>query len=238
MNDQLDEWWSETWDSSKFLSLRVSTSCRSINGSSVIPYCDAATVTGAVDINSMAGGFQSCMDGASSRQTPGLAKAPTSWRRHAILTLAHTSACSCRPLLIGSRWRMVSLWSDRGGCSSHDAGRQYGGRSSFPLSIAGDVCVCISPYCKSDPHPYFTQRHAPLWTGPRSYDLPSRCSVFTVAPSTIYASFPCATGLPYELRVGVFADLTGDDCWHPFYGRKGGCSCQWCTVADARQSLK
>lgn len=55
-----------------------------------------------------------------------------------------------------------------------------------------------------------TQKHAPLWTGPRAYDLPSRCSTFTVAPSTIYASFPCGSGLPYELRVGVFPDLTDD----------------------------
>jgi hypothetical protein len=55
-----------------------------------------------------------------------------------------------------------------------------------------------------------TQKHVPLWTGPRSYDLPGRCSVFTIAPSTLYLNYACGSGLPYEIRVGVFPDLTAD----------------------------
>jgi hypothetical protein len=55
-----------------------------------------------------------------------------------------------------------------------------------------------------------TQHHTPLWTGSRSYDLPGRCSVFTVAPAPIYANYLCGNGLPYSIRVGVFPDVTQD----------------------------
>jgi hypothetical protein len=55
-----------------------------------------------------------------------------------------------------------------------------------------------------------TAKHAPLWTGSRAYDLPGRCSVFTVSPATVYAQHACGAALPYELRVGVFVDLTAD----------------------------
>lgn len=55
-----------------------------------------------------------------------------------------------------------------------------------------------------------SQKHAPFWTGPRAYDLPGRCSVFTIAPASIHASYLCGNGLPYTLTVGVFPDVTQD----------------------------
>ena len=56
-----------------------------------------------------------------------------------------------------------------------------------------------------------TQMHTPFWTGLRSYDLPGRCSVFTIAPATIHVNYLCGSGLPYTVKVGVFTDTTRDD---------------------------
>ena len=122
----------------------------------------------------MAGGFQSCMDGASSRLTPGAAAG-----RRAMV--AGTPAHQTLP--------------------SHLSPGPYSSVVAGGWSHSGRTGAAVLPV---------TQKHAPLWTGPRAYDLPSRCSTFTVAPSTIYASFACGSGLPYELRVGVFPDLTDD----------------------------
>ena len=55
-----------------------------------------------------------------------------------------------------------------------------------------------------------TEQHAPFWTGLRSFDVPGRCSVFTVAPATLHAAYVCGTGLPITLTVGVFPDITED----------------------------
>jgi hypothetical protein len=60
-----------------------------------------------------------------------------------------------------------------------------------------------------------TQHHTPLWTGSRSYDVPGRCSVFTVSPAPIYINYLCGPGLPYSVRVGVFGDLTQDSTVSP-----------------------
>jgi hypothetical protein len=54
-----------------------------------------------------------------------------------------------------------------------------------------------------------SQRHTPLWTGLRAFDAPGRCSVFTVALATLYASHLCGPALPYTAQVGVFGNLTG-----------------------------
>eukprot|EP00759_Apiculatamorpha_spiralis_P002340 PhF_6_TR10860/c0_g1_i1/m.17591 len=55
-----------------------------------------------------------------------------------------------------------------------------------------------------------SQNHIPFWTGLRSYDVPGRCSTFTVAPSTIFASFLCGRSLPYNVTIGLFSDISGD----------------------------
>lgn len=53
-----------------------------------------------------------------------------------------------------------------------------------------------------------TAKHTPFWTGPRAHDTPGRCNVFTVIPASMWVSFACGSALPYEMRVGVFPDLT------------------------------
>lgn len=55
-----------------------------------------------------------------------------------------------------------------------------------------------------------TEKHAPFWTGLRSFDAPGRCSVFTIAPATLHAGYLCGSGLPIALTVGVFPDVTED----------------------------
>ena len=55
-----------------------------------------------------------------------------------------------------------------------------------------------------------SEKHAPFWTGARSFDAPGRCSVFTVAPATLHAGYLCGSGLPIALAVGVFPDVTED----------------------------
>ena len=52
--------------------------------------------------------------------------------------------------------------------------------------------------------------HAPFRTGLRSHDAPGRCSVFSIAPAPLQASFDCGSALPIILRVGVFPDVTQD----------------------------
>lgn len=53
-------------------------------------------------------------------------------------------------------------------------------------------------------------RQTPFWTGPRSYDAPGRCSVFTIASSTIHTEFQCGSTLPFKLNTGFFPDVTRD----------------------------
>jgi hypothetical protein len=55
-----------------------------------------------------------------------------------------------------------------------------------------------------------SEKHAPFWTGLRAFDAPGRCSVFTVAPSTLHPNYICGNGLPIVLSVGVFPDVTED----------------------------
>jgi hypothetical protein len=55
-----------------------------------------------------------------------------------------------------------------------------------------------------------SEKHAPFWTGLRSFDAPGRCSVFTVAPATLHPAYLCGSGLPIALSVGVFPDVTED----------------------------
>ena len=55
-----------------------------------------------------------------------------------------------------------------------------------------------------------TEKHAPFWTGLRSFEAPGRCSVFTIAPATLHPSYLCGSGLPITLTVGVFPDVTED----------------------------
>jgi hypothetical protein len=122
VQDALDEWYSATWDQS--------------------------WTAGQVDINTIAGGNQACMDGASSRLAPG-------------------------PL--------ASVFA--GGWS---ATRRTG-------------AAALS-----------SEKHAPFKTGLRAHDAPGRCSVFSVAPATLHAAYACGSGLPIELVVGVFPDVTDD----------------------------
>ena len=121
-NGALDEWWTGTW------------------GSSI--------VSGSVDINTPAGGYQSCLDGAASRLSPG-------------------------PL------------------ASIVAG-------GFAASGKSGIGVLSS------------NKHLPFSTGPRAFDVPGRCSHFTIAPSRINTAFLCGSTLPFTLTVGVFGDLTQD----------------------------
>lgn len=55
-----------------------------------------------------------------------------------------------------------------------------------------------------------SEKHLPFATGLRAFDLPGRCSVFSIAPAPIHVGYPCGSGLPYVLTVGVFDDITGD----------------------------
>jgi hypothetical protein len=55
-----------------------------------------------------------------------------------------------------------------------------------------------------------SEKHAPFWTGLRSFDVPGRCSVFTVAPATLHPAYLCGSGLPITLTVGIFPDVTED----------------------------
>lgn len=55
-----------------------------------------------------------------------------------------------------------------------------------------------------------TQKHTPFWTGLRAYDLPGRCSVFTIAPAPIQVNLLCGNVLPYIATVGIFPDITQD----------------------------
>ena len=55
-----------------------------------------------------------------------------------------------------------------------------------------------------------SEKHAPFWTGLRSFEAPGRCSVFTVAPATLHPSYLCGSGLPIALTVGIFPDVTED----------------------------
>jgi hypothetical protein len=55
-----------------------------------------------------------------------------------------------------------------------------------------------------------SEKHAPFKTGLTAHDAPGRCSVFAIAPATLHAAYVCGSGLPIQLLVGVFPDVTDD----------------------------
>ena len=55
-----------------------------------------------------------------------------------------------------------------------------------------------------------TQHHLPFNAGPKSFDAPERCQIFTISSATIKAHVRCGTGLPFSTKVGFFGDLNAD----------------------------
>eukprot|EP01052_Picozoa_sp_SAG31_P027440 SAG31_NODE_2570_length_5460_cov_3.135236_3_plen_1561_part_00 len=55
-----------------------------------------------------------------------------------------------------------------------------------------------------------SQHHLPFNAGPKSFDAPERCQIFTVSSATIKARVRCGSSLPFSVKVGFFGDLNKD----------------------------
>lgn len=55
-----------------------------------------------------------------------------------------------------------------------------------------------------------SQHHLPFNAGPKSFDAPERCQIFTISSATIKANVRCGSGLPFSVKIGIFEDLNTD----------------------------